>query len=397
MINKIIIKGFENHIDSELEFVNGLNIITGVSNTGKSSIVKSLNWLINNQPSGDGYINNDLKKCQVISYFNNDKIEKYKDEKEHYYKINDENEFTALKQNIPEQVQNITNFTEMNLQSQFDKFFLLQDTSGEVARKLNNIINLSIMDEAIKTAKSKVYKKARDIEKLEEDVLKLQKDLNKFDWLDNVEGLINDIKKLNNEKENKINKINELKNIYNEYKILNDQIKQLNGKLLLKPIIILILTQINNAITTKQQNNKINSLWANFIEIKQDLNNVKEIIKYKDLVNDINQNIKFYEKWEKRLNNLIELNENYKNIQFNLKKYINIDEKKEKISILLKKFKEYSIFIDKIQLLKDILFINDKINDISAEILHEKNELNELQPEGSVCVFCGMEIKRNKK
>ena len=42
MIKKIIMKNFESHENSEIEFSGGLNLIIGQSNQGKSSIVRAL-------------------------------------------------------------------------------------------------------------------------------------------------------------------------------------------------------------------------------------------------------------------------------------------------------------------------------------------------------------------
>ena len=222
MLKSIELKGFENTLNSKLEFVEGINVITGVTNSGKSSVVKAIQWLVENEPSGDGFLyNKEIIPCQVIGEFDNDIIEKYKDEKEHFYKINNKDVYTALRQNVPEQIKEITKFSEMNIQSQFDKFFLLQDTSGEVARKLNSIINLSVMDNSIKKVKSKVYQKSKDIEYLENETIKLKDDLKKYDWLDNVEILINNIDKNYNLFEANNKKIESLKELNITYKQVN--------------------------------------------------------------------------------------------------------------------------------------------------------------------------------
>ena len=49
MIKKVILKNFESHEDSEIEFTDGLNLLIGQSNQGKSSIVRAISLVVANQ------------------------------------------------------------------------------------------------------------------------------------------------------------------------------------------------------------------------------------------------------------------------------------------------------------------------------------------------------------
>jgi hypothetical protein len=64
--------------------------------------------------------------------------------------IIDDEVFEAFKAEVPEEVRSVTGMGMINFQGQHDRFFLLQDSPGEVARKLNEIVGLSVIDEAIK-------------------------------------------------------------------------------------------------------------------------------------------------------------------------------------------------------------------------------------------------------
>ena len=52
MIKSLKIENFQSHKDSYLEFSNGINIISGKSNNGKTAILRALNWVITNRPQG---------------------------------------------------------------------------------------------------------------------------------------------------------------------------------------------------------------------------------------------------------------------------------------------------------------------------------------------------------
>lgn len=55
-IERLVIKGFQSHVGTELTFHPGLNVITGPSDSGKSAIIRALWWLLYNRPLGMDYI-----------------------------------------------------------------------------------------------------------------------------------------------------------------------------------------------------------------------------------------------------------------------------------------------------------------------------------------------------
>jgi hypothetical protein len=289
--------------------------------------------------------NKDKIPCEVKTKFDDKEILKYKDEKEHHYKIG-ENTYTALKQNIPEQVSDITNFTEMNLQNQFDKLFLLQENSGEVARKLNRFINLSIMDQAIKKSKSKVYKKNRDIEYLESELIKLKDDLKKYDWLEGIEELIIKIEKNNNEYEKLLYEIQQITGSYNELLYINNNLLKIDKKLQNKP---------------------------HFLQIKQSFN---LLTNEKNKINDIKDSF-----------------EQLKQININLKQYKDIENKKEIIKKLKKEYEELKKINEKIEYLCQLEEFNIEIEKTNKNIFVLKKELKELWKNIKICPLCKQEVK----
>lgn len=62
---KLIIENFQSHEYTEIEFIPGLNVFVGPSDSGKSSILRALRWVLFNQPRGADFIRTGAKKCQV--------------------------------------------------------------------------------------------------------------------------------------------------------------------------------------------------------------------------------------------------------------------------------------------------------------------------------------------
>ena len=63
-------------------------------------------------------------------------------------------ELKALRTNVPTEVRNLTKMNFVNLQKQHEPYFLLNEKPGQVAKKLNELANLQIMDKALQIANS---------------------------------------------------------------------------------------------------------------------------------------------------------------------------------------------------------------------------------------------------
>ena len=58
MITKIEIKNFQSHKHTVIDFSNGVNVIIGSSDCGKSAIIKAMRWCITNSPAGNSFRSN---------------------------------------------------------------------------------------------------------------------------------------------------------------------------------------------------------------------------------------------------------------------------------------------------------------------------------------------------
>ena len=77
MIQSIRLQNFQSHKDSYLRFSNGINIISGQSNNGKTSLLRGLNWVITNRPQGIAFksIFSDKKEICRVSLIINDTLQ----------------------------------------------------------------------------------------------------------------------------------------------------------------------------------------------------------------------------------------------------------------------------------------------------------------------------------
>lgn len=156
MIERIDIKNFQSHKNSSLELSPGVNAIIGPTDSGKSSIIRALRWLVFNRPSGDSFRRNGAGKKGTYVWAN--KASRFKNDKQNEYALMGEELvfFKAMGTSVPEEVQEVLNLAPINFQSQHDTHFLLSASPGEVARYLNGVVNLDVIDSSLLHANRRV-------------------------------------------------------------------------------------------------------------------------------------------------------------------------------------------------------------------------------------------------
>lgn len=209
MIKSLEIKNIQSHKDSRLEFSPGINALIGSSNNGKSAILRALNWAVNNRPLGvEVLLSNwayDSKGKQneemsVTVEKGNSTLIRRKTKSENEYVIDGE-VLEAIKTDVPEEVRKFFMLSETNMQKQQDAPFLLSLSSGKIAEYFNRIVRLDIIDKVLSNAESSRRKMKNQLESSESQEKKLEGELEKFEWIDSVEKLIEKIKILNSKSE----------------------------------------------------------------------------------------------------------------------------------------------------------------------------------------------------
>lgn len=337
MIDYIKLHNFEKHIDNYLEFVPGINVIIGSSNVGKSSIIKAIDWLINHNPPGDSIINYNHKECSVEASFDNVIIKKERDNKENKYILPDK-ELAAFGQIVPEEIQTLTKICNLNIQTQFDQFFLLQKSPGQIVKELNQFINLELMDKCVSIAKKNVNSKKKEIDLLDRDIEELKKENRQYTWLYNAENDFNIIEQKNIELEKLKDKEKTLTNFDNDLKDLK-----------------LNLIQINKRLKIKKQ---IKSIENKYQEYKEKL--------------DIYQNLLY--------------------LQNKLVKYNKLDSVKKDIAKIDKKRKKYEFLNQQFEDIQLYFSYQDKLKKLDDNLAKLKEEKNKMIPE--ICPLCKNKINK---
>lgn len=195
MIETIEIKNIQSHEHTVLELSKGVNVIKGTSHHGKSSIIRALRWCLQNKPLGEvlkSWFADKNDPMEVSIEFDNGYIVRLRDKEGNCYEVPG-NKLEAMRADVPEEVLSISNMSEVNLSTQHETYFMLQDTPGEVARKLNQVVGLEIIDKSLKKGNSLIKDMRKRLQISGEEVESLEKDLEKYHFLPQLEKSIQKI------------------------------------------------------------------------------------------------------------------------------------------------------------------------------------------------------------
>lgn len=166
-LSSVAIKNFQSHCNTTLEFVPGVNVVVGLSDTGKSAIFRALIWALFNRPRGDGFRSHWSGKEATdvtIAFDDGNVLGRTKGNAINQYLIN-ETVLKAFGHDPPDEVLQLHKINRtLNIQSQIDPFFLLQSSPGEVSGYLNQIAQLEDIDRVAKKLQTHVRSTQRNLD-----------------------------------------------------------------------------------------------------------------------------------------------------------------------------------------------------------------------------------------
>ena len=148
VIESLSLQNFQAHRKFRAEFGEGITTIVGRSDVGKSAIIRALRWAATNQPGGDQFITTGTKGTSVTLRVDGRVIKRKRGGSVNTYHLDDE-EYKAFGRGVPGPVVDALNMPAVCWQGQHDAPFWFSETGGEVARRLNGIVNLTIIDDTL--------------------------------------------------------------------------------------------------------------------------------------------------------------------------------------------------------------------------------------------------------
>jgi exonuclease SbcC len=235
VLTRIVINNFQSHNETILDLGKGLNVLYGISDSGKSSVIRAMNWLINNRPLGDNFISwwakgTKLETSVAFVYSDGYTVRRARNTSDNYYEIyypeSEENIRMSAGNSVPEEVVRILGMGEVNFQKQHDPHFLLSLSSPELTRKLNEYANINDIDHSIKFLRRNFTQNQAAQDQEKDTIKNTDLELEEYSKLDEmiklVDSMEDTIAKLEKEKQD----INTLEELLNSLGNIENRIKR---------------------------------------------------------------------------------------------------------------------------------------------------------------------------
>lgn len=188
---RLTLSNFQKHETLDISFSRVTSIL-GSSDEGKSAILRALRWLCLNDMGGEDFITHGKKKTEVEIAIQHEQSKPVHHIKRirtrggntNTYEMGGET-FKSFGTNVPDTVAEALNISDINFQGQHDPPFWFALPPGEISRRLNAVIDLSIIDNSLfnvaqqvrsASERKTVSEERSKASKLKWDELKGQKD-----------------------------------------------------------------------------------------------------------------------------------------------------------------------------------------------------------------------------
>jgi len=188
-LKKIVLKNFQIHEHLELEFCDGLNVIWGDNQKGKSSIIRAIYWAVTNKPTGNWMRrinkNGEKLKAEVKLVFDDFVLKRIKSDKVNRYCLDDEN-YDNFGFDVPIPIRQMLgmDFIKLgnttifpNIEMQDDPAFMIFETDAAKASLINRLTGVDLIEQAKNDFSKANSRLKKELKFVEENMIKNKKEL----------------------------------------------------------------------------------------------------------------------------------------------------------------------------------------------------------------------------
>ncbi|TDT61546.1 AAA family ATPase [Fonticella tunisiensis] len=240
-IKSIELINFQSHKNSFISFENGLNVISGPSDNGKSAIIRALKWVLYNEPKGTDFIRQGESSCKVtLILSDNTTIVRERTKSKNLYKIinseGKESVFEGFGNEIPEEILKAHGILRMyidassaqsiNLSEQLEGPFLISQPGSIKAKAIGRLVGVHIVDEALKELNRDISNLQSDEKRIYKNIDELNDKLKEYEYLKDRKKEIERKERIIMDLVNKNERIKKLKDLKDQYETLRNEEKE---------------------------------------------------------------------------------------------------------------------------------------------------------------------------
>ena len=185
MLKRLQLKNYQCHKDTRIVFDPQITAIVGPSDCGKSAVLRALMWIATNRPRGTGHVRNGTKEASVSIWTDECKVNRTRGS-ENTYSIGNR-DLKAVGSDVPADVSASLRFDEMNFQGQHESPFWFDLTGGEIAKRLNEIVDLQIIDTSIAEIAKRFRKAVVESEVIDKRMSEAAEEIESLSYVSNMD------------------------------------------------------------------------------------------------------------------------------------------------------------------------------------------------------------------
>ncbi|MCY9198068.1 AAA family ATPase [Bacillus atrophaeus] len=290
-INRIQIKGFQSHVDSDIHLGNGLNVITGPSDSGKTSVLRAVRWVAFNEPAGEAFVNSTVGEAEVVITIDSGHIvtkRRRKGKTSYSIQQNEYDEGSLFeKSEVPEEVKALLGIrketygdfeTALNFAYQLDAPFLISETASAGAKVLGKLAGTSAVDMAVKSVNKDTVAARSERSRATQDIERINGELLQFDGVDEAKERLEHAQYVLEQVEQNVAKLAKLKEQNEAYSAAQSLLEVAARKLDTLQIVTALTDIMKDIEKAQQQREKLLDLNQKYQRTAATVNDANTII-----------------------------------------------------------------------------------------------------------------------
>lgn len=195
-IQEVQLTNFQDHADTIINFTNGINLIIGSSDAGKSAILRAINYVFHNSLKGDSFIRVGCNECTVrLKFSDGIEVSRIKGEDTNSYVLKDLDgnfhTFSKVGSSVPDAVRLALGEPPLDdkkkpisYSDQMSSLFLVDLSPTDLPRTLSELTGIQNLQTAAEILQKNSRSYDRTIKDKSEKIEKLSEDLKEYDYVD---------------------------------------------------------------------------------------------------------------------------------------------------------------------------------------------------------------------
>lgn len=242
-LTEIRLENFQDHKDSVVSLTNGINLIVGSSDAGKSAILRAVNFVFHNNLKGDSFIRHGTTECKVTLKFSDGvEVTRIKGNDVNSYHLKDiegnNHSFPKVGTSVPDEIKKQLGEPPLDdkkrpiaYADQMANLFLVDLSPADLPRTLSELTGIQNLQSAAETLSKNARSYDRVIKDKNEKIEKLNTELDKYAYVDKdyerIESIEVKLENINNE----ITKTNRARNFIIDNNKIAQEAKSLKKKI----------------------------------------------------------------------------------------------------------------------------------------------------------------------